>query len=173
MIVYPMIQKDDSKKSQRNPLIRVHRLACVIVILLIAYFLLGCIVSFCDALQEMNKFRDLGSSNSIRFYLASNAFGETVAVLLLITIEFLLYIMHCRRVAQERMVKGGMWYFSVLLMLHMMICIHANLLVQSCTLPSQTIMYYRAYANISTLPSAVYCILYYLHLRKSKYESNT
>lgn len=149
--------------EKQDLLYRSHGAACRLIGLLILYCLLCCIGSWQGALQDMDKFRALGSSRPFGYYLETNDFAGNAGMLVSVSAELLLYIVLCRR-AERR----TLWYFAVMLVLHGAAWLHSHSLgpvYLLYTAVGKWAVYYRALANISILPACTYFILYAMRVR--------
>ena len=135
-----------------------HTAACSLIVLLAIYCLLACIGSWQGALQDMEKFHALGSSEPFWYYLKQNDFGAMVVMLASVSGELLLYILLCRRAERRRL-----WYFAVMLVLHGAAWLHSHSLGPAYMLYASVgewAVHYRAIANIGIFPAVVYFALY-------------
>lgn len=140
-----------------------HRLVCTLCGLVAVFCLLGCIVSLNFALADAHKFKGLGFNHPFHYYLIDNQFPEDVVMCLLVFAEFLHYIRQYRKAVEFMPVRGMIWCFIGMLVLHGIIWWHANFIVDRSA--STWAHYYCNYANISLLPSVAYCIVYSLCIR--------
>lgn len=176
MILTNTLASDDYSRKSGKPdfLSFLHWIACIFCTLLTVYCLFYCYLSFTGALQDMRKYGGLGFSYPFQYYLKKNNFSENVNPFLCVTAEFLLYIAQYRRAERKKPFRGSIWYFSVMLVIHAVVWLHANSLslpdgppFSSADLPG---VRYRRFANMTILPSVIYFILYSLRSRKLRSE---
>ena len=171
MLFTNMISSDDHPKNQKpGALSFLHRAACIYGTLFVVFCLLRCYLSVANALQDVYKFEYAGTFPYLLYYLGEYRFLETVCTFLLVMAELLFYVVQYRRITQGKPLRGGIWYFFVMLVIHTAICLHANSLHLPNFGPSSVAeeagMYYRFFANVTVSPSIIYFILYLLHVRK-------
>ena len=155
--------RDHSTEYERpDCLCVVHRVVCTICTLVAAYWLLRCCLSICGALQDARKFAGLGFSYPLHHYLLKNEFPEAALMCVLVSAELLHYFFQYRRTTKLWPVKGMIWVFAGLLVLHGVIFWNANFIVDSSV--STWAQYYCDYAKFSLLPSAAYFGVYGLLL---------
>lgn len=149
-----------------------HRIACIFCGLLMIYLLLRCYLSFSCALQDTQKFEHTGTFPFFLYFLDEEDFLGEVNVFLLVAIEFWMYIVQFRRVEDHKSFRGSILYFSIMLAIHAAVCLHANSLVlPNCppyTAADEAGLGYRAFANMTIMPSVIYFSLYLMHLWKYK-----
>lgn len=147
-----------------------HRITCIFSALIAVYYLLMCVLSFSGALQDMKKFGGLGFSYSLGYYLVNNSFPEAMQMFLPVTAEFLFYLVLYRRAEQKKRNQGSIWYFSLMLILHIVIWLHANSLDIPESPPFITAdgfgLRYYFFTTITVLQAIVYLVLFVFRVRK-------
>ena len=150
-----------------------HRVTSVLIALLALYWLLMSILSYDGALQDMRKFSGLGFSYPFEYYLLTNRFPEALATFLCVTIEFLLYFTLYCRANKGKLLRGSVFYFSVMLVVHAAVWLHAHYLI-----PEYVFQFsygdkfveidYCSFANDTIFPAVAYFVLYLFRVRKIK-----
>lgn len=173
MIHFNTIVLDDySEKFPKSDACAVlHRIACVFGVLITAFCLLRCFLSVGLALQDVRKYEHTGTFPYFLHFLDENSFSENICMFQLMTAELLLYITQYRRAVQRKPLRGIIWCFTVILILHTGIWLHAN------SLPSPKVPYemtdlavndYLTFANVTVLPSIVYFVAYFSRIWKNR-----
>lgn len=146
-----------------------HLIGCGLCTLLCAYLLVLCCISFSGALHDLQKYEYAGS---FLHFLGENDFWEFLCVFLLMVAEFRIYVVQCRRAEEQVSFLGSILYFSVLLLFHGIVLLHANSLslpdVPPYTAADSAGFLYRSFAILTILPSVLYWVLYLLRVWKSR-----
>lgn len=170
---------DDHPKKTGKPhtLFALHRIACVYGTLISVFCLFRCYLSVANALQDVHKFEHTGTFPYFLYFLDEYQFLEAVCTFLLMTVELLLYVSQYRRAEHKKPFRGYFGYFTIILVLHVTIWLHANSLPLPDFGPSSVAeeagMHYRFFANVTVSPSIVYFILYTLRVRKHESEKDS
>lgn len=127
-----MFSADGNDSSGRSQEIKkhvhsiwVHRLGCILGSLISVYYMLLCVFSLSNALEEMQTFRGLGFAHSIWYYLQKNSFTEALQMFLIAIAEFLLYLILHYKSPNQKSFKRNTICFVVLLMVHVCMWLHA------------------------------------------------
>ena len=166
----------NTKKKKIDFASRFYRLVSISALLLIVYCILMCILSFVGAIQDYEKFRALGRTKSFYSYLEDNGLWYNFAQFILVTVEFALYRLTNRRLEHRTPVKGSLWYYSAMLVIHAVAWLHANSLVQGYPFALEVgefVLWYRAIADTCLWPVIGYCISYAMRFRKYKSDTVT
>ena len=173
MLTTIRISDEQPRRNRRlDMLFRVHRIVCILSVLLIALCSLRCVASYTCALQDMKKFTGLGFSYSLLYYLKENSFLVTVGQFLLILSEFIFYIRLYMRAEVNKAFRYSLTSLYIIMALHIAAWFHANSIVQGYPPPvltSEWAIHYRTTTNITILPTIAYSVLYsfrVLNLRK-------
>ena len=168
------LTSDDNSSPKRNldVLSFLHRITCIYGILITVFCLFQCYLSVANALQDVHKFEHTGTFSYFLHFLDEYNFAEDLLMCLSIATELLLYIVQYNRVQKAKPFTGSIWYFTVMMIIHVIIWIHAN----SISLPKlppynvadEAGLYYRASANLTVIPSVIYFIQYLLCIRKCR-----
>ena len=163
---------DGSLRKTREPdfLTVLHRVACVLCGLLAAYLLLRCCLSFGSALQDVRKFEHTDTFPCFLYFLDEENFGAEVCVFLLMAAEYWAYIVRYRRAESRDSFRGSILYFSIMLVIHAAVCLHANSLalpnLPPYTAADEAGLRYRTYANMTVLPPVMYFTMYLVRMWK-------
>lgn len=176
MIFKKVLVSDNYSKKLRRPdfFTFLHRIVCTLSALLVAYCLFMCILSFGNGLQDMRKLGGLGSSYPLYYYLRKYFFLEHIVLFLWMTAELILYVLQYRCAEHKKSFVKSVGYFSVMLMIHVVIWIYANSLQLPEGPPFSTVeeakLRYCFFINRTTLPSVAYFILYLFRVQRIKSE---
>ena len=137
--------------------------------LLILWSFLMCFSSYSCALDDFHKFQAFGSPLPFEYYLQGNDFGENVFLFLCLIIEFILYCVQYHWGKMRKRVAGSIWYFSVMLLLHIILLVYTSSLGLPFALPYDSAdfpaVYWRRIARTTMFPSVLYFISYRLCIR--------
>ena len=153
-----------------------HRTACFFGGLVTAYCLLRIVITVHESFYDLEKFE---FSHSLGYYLKQNGLAETIFTFLGVLVEFLLYLLLCRREKEGRPLPWGKRYASVMLVIHVVILILGNLLCMYRPYPSRAfdsaVKYWRGIGIMTILPSTLYFVAYLLCVRNhtSKLKQDT
>ncbi len=142
-------------------------------LLMIASCLFMCALSWDIALQDVRKYEDKRSFLHFLSFLGEYDFWYEFNILLLVVSEWVIYIrLYCRARSSPKH-WGGIVYYSVVTLLHMITCLHANFLPipEDTALASIRGRHCHA-ANLTLLPSVLYCSVYFWHLCRLRKEKN-
>lgn len=147
-----------------------HRALCVLCVLITLVYLLRCYCAFACAIDDLRVHKGLGFSYSFMHFLKENSFVETLRMFLLVLVEFLVYTILCKRVERKKSFVGGIVYFSIMLVLHTVVWLHARSLDFPKTPPYITddgVRFdYYIYAVTTIWLSVVYLVMYLFRVRK-------
>ena len=143
-----------------------HKIICVLSVLLIAILILQFILSYANAVQDLQKYGALGSPRTLFSYLSEYYFLEHMILSLWILADWILYMINYRK----RNSRAAL-LLSLSLVLHVILWFHANFapipegpmynhIVQSCHR-------YRVFINLTTWPSLCYWGLHWFHTHRS------
>lgn len=154
-----------------------HRISCIIGIIITIFCLFCCYLSVANALQDVRKFEHTGTFAYFLHFLDEYDFAETVLIFLLMAVELLLYLVQYRRAAQKQLFRGSILYFTVIMVLHLICCLHANALPLPDFGPANAAesagMWYRHYTNVTISPSIGYFISYHWRICNPGSSKNT
>ena len=161
----------DSGTPEKQDLLSIlHRTACILFTVLAAWCLLRCCLAVSLSLQDLRKYGGLGFSYPFTYYLKENYFLENVVMFVCVAAELGLYILQCRRAEECIPFRGSIPYFSLLLVIHVGLCLHACSLPRPEFFPStpaeEAIAHYHYWATLTVAPSITYFILYLLRIRR-------
>lgn len=163
-----------SKKTTVQKIL--HWTACFFGGLVTAYCLLRIVITVHASFYDLEKFN---FSHSLGYYLKQNGLAKTIFTFLGALVEFLLYLLLCRREKEGRPLPWGKRYASVMLVIHVVILILGNLLCMYRPYPSRAfdsaVKYWRGIGIMTILPSALYCAAYLTCVKKhtSKLKQDT
>ena len=138
-------------------------------ILVIALCLFCCYMSWGSALDDTFKFDHTHTFHHFLYNFREHHGLEYFFILLLAVAEWVIYMLLYRRAKRRGKYWGSILYFTVLMILHVGICLHANSLTVPNPVPDAAIelgLVYCSFANITVSPSVVYCAVYCWHIMK-------
>ena len=145
-----------------------HLCACICGPIVTVFLLFQVFLSVANALQDVNKYEHTGTFAFFLYFLNVYGFTTIICVFLLAATEMLLYIVLYRRAEKGITHWGSICYFSVMMLLHIMVWFHAN------TMPSLDLIYdetfeavysYFLFAKTTALPAVLYAVSYVLCMR--------
>ena len=151
-----------------------HWIAVVCCALLLLWFFLMCCGAFSGALDDFEKFNDLGFSYSLGYHLAKNSFCEQVALFVCLGLELTFYfILHCQS-KKNQAARSSIWYFSIVLLVHIFLVVFAN----SPDLPNMPpytsadlhARSFHTFASITVFPAFLFFLSYILQAKLRKAE---
>ena len=152
-----------------------HRLCCLFSGLIVADYLIMSIACFWGAWKDMELFNALGSSYSFGHHLIKNYFPEVVMEFLLLSTEFLLYVLLYNRLERMKHPIVAVWYFVAIILLHGCLFAHAlTLNYPEFSLFKIAMGITRRYYLFicSILIQSIFCLVaYLLHLRDFQYKT--
>lgn len=166
-----MKKKPQNRGGESTALKVLHRTACILGTLKTAYCLLRIILSVVCAFDDLELYSDLGWSYPLGYYLKEEGFAESIFTFLGVFAEFWLYLLLCRRAKKGKPLPWGKPYSRVMPVIHVAMFVLTSLIwmpYQPFHSPlEEATLNFRAFANVSVLPAALYSIAYLMRLRKA------
>lgn len=165
--------KDGKNNKISENLFVPHVVAWEFGLLVIVFCQFMCDLSWGCARQDVCKYEDKRSFLHFLYFLGEYDFWYELRILLLVVSEWVIYMRLYRRARKNPKHRGEIVYYSVVTLLHIGACLHANLLPipEDAALASIRGGYCHA-ANRTVLPSVLYCIVYFWHLYRLRKEKN-
>lgn len=164
---------DYSKKNVGQTLfLRLHDVVCSICGLLAVRYLLMCLLTFVQSVQDIRKYGSLGSPKSLLHYLIQNNFNDYLIFFVCIAVELLLYIILCRRANQKKKpLWGGSLYLLAMIGFHTLLVMHSHGFIpghipEFSGLLDTSIILYGEFARYTILTAFTYFVMYLLRIRK-------
>lgn len=173
-----LIPANHSEEPRKvDMLSRLHDAFCLLCALFAARYLLMCVLSFMNALQDMQKFGGLGFTHSLLYYLQDYCFTDMVIYFFCVVAELTLYIVLCRRAHQKKTFWVSILYFFSMIGVHEVLWLHAHCLIPghypNFSYLDESALFYRSFAAYSILPAIAYFILYLFRVYKLKADKKS
>lgn len=165
--------KDGKNNKISENLFVPHVVAWELGLLVIVFCLFHCALSWDIALQDVYKLEHTQTFLFFLYYLDEIRFGADLFRLFVVVAEWIIYIrLYCRAKKSEKH-WGSVLYFTIVMTLHIIICLHATFNQE----PDYNVLTYirrdyRFFANVTVSPSVVYCVVYIWHIWKLKAQKN-
>lgn len=157
------------KKGNADILTILHRIVCISSILISAICLLRCCCTILDAIDDYQFYKAFNKPQSFSNCLDESLLASTLRMFLVVFFEFLLYVLLYRRIKINKKLPFCILYFSAMLVLHTVICLHAGSLDFPESPPYITAdgvgFDYYIFSVTTIWTSAAYLITYLLKIR--------
>ena len=165
--------KDGKNNKISENLFVPHVVAWEFGLLVIVFCLFLCALTWDIALQDVYKLEHTQTFLFFLYYLDEIRFGADLFRLFVVVAEWIIYIrLYCRAKKSEKH-WGSVLYFTIVMTLHIIICLHATFNQE----PDYNVLTYirrdyRFFANVTVSPSVVYCVVYIWRIWKLKVQKN-
>ena len=142
------------------------KIICVLSALLVTFLMLQFILSYANAVQDLQKYGALGSPRTLFSYLSEYFFLEHLILFLWISADWILYM-----IIDQKANSRAALLLSLSLLLHIILWFHANF-TPSPEGPMYNHMVqswhrYRIFISLTTWPTICYCGIHWFRTHRS------
>lgn len=141
-----------------------HRIACIYGALIAIVSLFMLVLFMLDAELDVHTYGHTGTFSYYLYFWDKYGCLEQLCTLLLVIAEFRFYFAQFHSAKNKEVSRGSIWYFAAIMVLHIIICLHANSIPVPDSFPftetADAVLSYRLFANVTVSPTVGYFVSY-------------